>query len=167
MLHTNRFPAANVVRTKELDLWYDQNKLKLSLDVSAKMLTNLHILLRNGNGIRSARTSENEDKTRHGAQYMGRIPTSRTNARNEAVYNGQTRRHSQTVDQCFIARMRNHHNDYLRDDHWNPKEYAALCDPPSFPLPSPPLPFLPSHPRAHVADAAGPRSRRALKYRHR
>ena len=32
----------------------------------------------------------------------------------ESIYNGQARRSGQTVEQSFIARMREHHNDYLR-----------------------------------------------------
>jgi hypothetical protein len=31
-----------------------------------------------------------------------------------SIYNGQARRSGQTVEQSFIARMREHHNDYPR-----------------------------------------------------
>jgi hypothetical protein len=135
VLKTMRFPADRVARVKDLDRWYDQNKQELSLDVSARLLTNLHILLRNRNGIHAARRSELEDNTRHGAQYVGRIPTDVLSDRVKSVYNGQTRRSGQTVDECYHSRMKEHYRDYLLDQHWNPKEYAALCDPPYPPLP--------------------------------
>ena len=32
----------------------------------------------------------------------------------ESIYTGQTRRSGQTAEQSFIARMREHHSDYLR-----------------------------------------------------
>jgi hypothetical protein len=135
MLRTNRFEATRVARAKALDLWYGQNKQELSLDVSARLLTNLNLLLRNINGIKSARNSELEDASEHAAQYEGRIPTSSTCDREESIYIGQARRAFKTVDQCFMARMKSHYRGYLVNEHWNPKEYAALCDPPHPPVP--------------------------------
>jgi hypothetical protein len=31
----------------------------------------------------------------------------------------------------FDKRMHEHHNAFLTDDHWNPKEYKALCNLPT------------------------------------